>query len=63
MPENAKNLAYVLNQGDDVTEEEIAPYINFMYNSNNPALINKTIKNYALKFTKTIEVYLCYFFQ
>ena len=55
LPENAKNLAYVLNQGDDVTEEEIAPYINFMYNSNNPALINKTIKNYALKFTKTID--------
>ena len=55
LPENAKNLAYILNQGDDVTEEEIAPYVNFMYNSNNPALINKAIKNYATKFTKTIE--------
>ena len=55
LPDSVKNLSYVLNQGDDVTEEQIAPYMNFMYNSKNPALINKTIQQYKNKYTDIIE--------
>ena len=55
LPENVKNLSYVLNQGDAVTEEQIAPYMNFMYNSKNPAQVNQAISTYANKFTKNLE--------
>jgi hypothetical protein len=55
LPENAKNLSYVLNQGDDVTEDQIAPFMNFMYNSKNPDKINEIAKTYKKKFTENIE--------
>jgi hypothetical protein len=34
IPDNVKNLAYVLNQDpENISESDIAPYMNFMYNS------------------------------
>lgn len=49
LPENAKNLSYVLNEGDEVTEEEIAPYMNMMYNAKDPDTINKVMQKYKDK--------------
>jgi hypothetical protein len=49
LPESVKNLSYVLNSGDDVTEEQIAPYMNFMYNSKNPDKINEMLAKYKSK--------------
>ena len=47
LPENAKNLAYTLNGADkDGFEDEIAPYLNFMYQQNNATEINATLKRY-----------------
>lgn len=49
LPENAKNLSYVLNSGDDISEEDIAPYMNFMYNAKDPDTVNAMIDNYKKK--------------
>ena len=49
LPENAKNMAYILNSGDEVTEDQIAPYVNFMYNSKDPEAINGAIAKYKAK--------------
>jgi hypothetical protein len=49
LPENAKNLSYVLNSGDDISEEDIAPYMNFMYNAKDPDTVNAMIANYKKK--------------
>jgi hypothetical protein len=49
LPESAKNLSYVLNQGDAVTEQQIAPYMNFMYNANDPEVLNSAAKKYQEK--------------
>lgn len=49
LPENAKNMAYILNSGDEVTEDQIAPYVNFMYNSKDPVAINGAIAKYKAK--------------
>ena len=49
LPESAKNLSYVLNSGDKVTNDQIAPYMNFMYNSKNPDKINEMLASYKLK--------------
>ena len=46
LPESAKNLSYVLNSGDDVTELDVAPYMNFMYNAQNKNEINKLQQRY-----------------
>jgi hypothetical protein len=47
LPENAKNLAYTLNGADkDGFEDEIAPYLNYMYQQGNAEGINDTIKKY-----------------
>ena len=50
LPENAKNLAYVLNSGDDISEEDVAPYMNFMYNSKSPEIVNEMTANYKKKY-------------
>ena len=50
LPENAKNLAYVLNEGDVASEEDIAPYLNFMYNAKNPDAVNAAIAKYKDKY-------------
>lgn len=46
LPESVKNLSYVLNSGDEVTEDQIAPYMNFMYNAKNPDKINEMLAKY-----------------
>ena len=62
IPESVKNLSYTLNQGDDVSEEDIAPFINFMYREKDKNSINKAYKKYGglhkknlanLKFTRS----------
>lgn len=55
LPESVKNLSYVLNSGDDITEEQIAPYMNFMYNSKNPDKINEMLANYKTKHYNIIK--------
>lgn len=55
LPESVKNLSYVLNQGDKITEDQIAPYMNFMYNAKNPELINKALELYKTKHTEIIQ--------
>lgn len=49
LPESVKNLSYVLNQGDEITEQEIAPYMNFMYSSKDPVAINNFIASYRTR--------------
>jgi hypothetical protein len=55
LPENVKNLSYVLNQGDNVTEEQIAPYMNFMYNAKNATEVNKALATYRIKYSENIK--------
>jgi len=55
LPENAKNMAYILNSGDEVTEDQIAPYVNFMYNSKDPVAINGAIARYKAKHAAILE--------
>lgn len=54
LPDNVKNLSYVLNQGDEVTEESIAPYMNFMYNAKDPAKINEVLAKYRSRYEQII---------
>jgi hypothetical protein len=46
LPESAKNLSYVLNSSSDVSEEDIAPYLNFMYNGKNVDAVNRILAQY-----------------
>ena len=46
LPNSVKNLSYVLNQGTDISTEEIAPYMNFMFNADNPESLNTVISSY-----------------
>ena len=55
LPENVKNLSYVLNQGDEITEQEIAPYMNYMYSTKNPDAINQFIVDFKTKHEKYIN--------
>jgi len=55
LPESAKNLSYVLNSGDKVTNDQIAPYMNFMYNSKNPAAINNAMKQYKARHLEILD--------
>ena len=55
LPESVKNLSYVLNQGDEITEQEIAPYMNYMYSTKNPEAINQFIADFKTKHEKYIE--------
>ena len=55
LPENAKNLAYVLNEGDVASEEDIAPFLNFMYNSKDPTSVNQAIATYKQKHQNFVD--------
>jgi hypothetical protein len=46
MPDNLKNLSYVLNQGKELTEAQIAPYMNFMFNAQNKDQLSKLTQNF-----------------
>jgi hypothetical protein len=54
LPDSVKNLSYVLNSGDDVSEESIAPYMNFMYNAKNPDKINEMLQKYKDRHLKVL---------
>lgn len=47
LPENVKTLSYVLNSSEKISQEQIAPYINFMYNSKNPDEVNRILGQYS----------------
>ena len=50
LPENVSSLSYVLNQDPErISTEDIAPYINYMYNSNDPAQVSDAQKKWAQK--------------
>ena len=49
LPESVKNLSYVLNQGDEITEQEIAPYMNYMYSTKDAKQINSFIGSFKDK--------------
>ena len=55
LPENAKNLSYVLNSGDDISTDKIAPFLNFMYSAKDAATINKAIDIYKSRHLQIIE--------
>jgi hypothetical protein len=56
LPENAKNLSYVLNQDPSkISEYDIAPYMNFMYNAKNADAVNAMITEYSTRHKKAIE--------
>jgi len=55
LPSSVKNLSYVLNQGTDISTEEIAPYMNFMFNADNPETLNTVIASYTDTHDKTIQ--------
>lgn len=48
IPENAKNLAYVLNSSDAISESQIAPFLNFMYTAGSGDVdkINAFVRRY-----------------
>ena len=46
LPDSVKNLSYVLNSSSDVSEEDIAPYLNFMYNGKNVDAVNRILAQY-----------------
>ena len=45
LPDSVKNLSYVLNSNADVSEEDIAPYMNFMYLSNSVVRTTDEFRN------------------
>lgn len=48
LPENVSSLSYVLNQDPArISTQDIAPYINYMYNSNDPTKKSEAEKEYA----------------
>jgi hypothetical protein len=50
LPENVSSLSYVLNQDPErISTEDIAPYINYMYNSTDPTKKTQAEKDYAKK--------------
>lgn len=55
LPESVKNLSYVLNSGDDITTDQIAPFMNFMYNARDAKSINTALKQYKTKHTEIIK--------
>ena len=55
LPDSAKNLSYVLNSGPGASESDIAPYLNYMYNSKNADDVNKAIKQYSDNHLKIIQ--------
>jgi hypothetical protein len=55
LPDNAKNLSYVLNSGDEVSELDVAPYMNFMYNAQNVDQINNLRQRHADDYEKRLK--------
>lgn len=50
LPDNVSSLSYVLNQDPSrITTEDIGPYINYMYNSNDPTKVTAAQELHAKK--------------
>lgn len=54
LPESVKNLSYVLNQGNTVSAEKIAPYMNFMFNADNKEAVQTQVDLYAATHEKAV---------
>ena len=55
LPESAKNLSYVLNQDPStISEFDIAPYMNYMYNAKNAAAVNAMADEYTKRHKNAI---------
>ncbi len=57
LPESSKNLAYVLNTSDEISESDVAPFVNFMYTagSGDVDAINKFLERYERKHLAAVE--------
>ena len=57
IPDNVKNLAYVLNTSDEISESDIAPFMNFMYTagSGDVDAINKFLEKYEKQYIAKLE--------
>ena len=55
IPDNLKNLSYVLNQGKELSESQVAPYMNFMFNAQNKDQLAKLTQNFRDENQKAIE--------
>jgi hypothetical protein len=57
LPSNAKNLAYVLNTSKEISESDIAPFLNFMYQAGTGQVdaINNFIRQYKQKHIDLLE--------
>lgn len=57
LPTSAKNLAFVMNTSSDISESELAPYLNFMYTSGggNADQINDLLLKYQGKYEQAIQ--------
>lgn len=55
LPNSVKNLSYVLNQGTDISTEKIAPFMNFMFNSDNVETTNLIIEQYKNKHEEIVK--------
>lgn len=58
LPDNVSSLSYVLNQNpENISSEDIAPYINYMYNSNNPTKKAQAKAFHETKYKTYLEVF------
>jgi hypothetical protein len=55
LPDSVKNLSYVLNSNADVSEEDIAPYLNFMYNGKNVDAVNRILAQYNTQHVQAVK--------
>ena len=57
IPDNVKNLSYVLNTSDEIAESDIAPFMNFMYTagSGDVDAINKFLEKYEAKYIAKLQ--------
>ena len=56
IPDSVSTLSYVLNQNpDEISEDQIAPYLNYMYNSSDPEKIKTADAIYKKNNAKFVE--------
>lgn len=57
IPDNVKNLSYVLNTSDEISDSDIAPFMNFMYTAGSGDVdsINKFLEKYEAKYISKLQ--------
>jgi len=57
IPDNVKNLSYVLNTSDEISDSDIAPFMNFMYTagSGDVDAVNKFLEKYEAKYISKLQ--------